>query len=105
MAISGHFIISIDYEQICGGFFNKPKYLSNISKEQDVVLRLLDFFKKKKIRATWACIGLLFFEDKEHLILKKIKFNIGYKKKFLSNFYYFQELIKYNNEKKNNNSS
>ena len=92
MKNKSYFILSIDFELIWGGFFLKNKYHQNILNEKKVVTKLLELFKKNNISATWACVGLLFYENLNQ-IKNECKFlNINYQKKDLSNYNFLNNL-------------
>ena len=89
--MAGNFIISLDFELFWGVSENKTieKYGPNIYKTRNVVIKILNLFKKFNIEATWATVGFLFFNDikslNEYLIKNKIQ-KIIYQNKDLNNY-------------------
>lgn len=64
---NGALIISLDFEMTWGGVgvWDNSKYKeTHVANVRDVVVRLLDIFKRNDIHATFATVGLLMLEDK-----------------------------------------
>jgi len=66
----GKFVISLDFELMWGVRDKKTvkDYGANIIGVHKVIPRLLEIFRKHKIKATFSTIGLLFFKNKEELL-------------------------------------
>lgn len=66
MKPNGKFIISLDFELMWGIWDKRTieSYGQNILGEQQVIPRLLDCFANYNIKATFAAVGFLFFENK-----------------------------------------
>lgn len=62
--MNGHFIISLDFELFWGVSETRTieSYKQNLLKTPEVVERLLMIFSENNIQASWASVGLLFFE-------------------------------------------
>ena len=67
--MNGHFVISLDYELFWGVSETRTieSYKQNLLKTPEVVERLLKTFSENSIQASWASVGLLFFENKIEL--------------------------------------
>ncbi len=67
----GKFVISLDFELMWGVRDKKSieDYGSNIISVHKVIPRLLELFRKHKVKATFSTVGLLFFKDKEELLI------------------------------------
>ena len=67
---NGNFVISLDFELMWGvrDVQTLEKYGPNIKGVHEVVPRLLRLFEQYKVKATFACVGLLFFETKDELL-------------------------------------
>lgn len=67
---NGNLVISLDFELMWGvrDIRTLEKYGPNIRGVHQAVPRLLSLFEQYKIRATFACVGLLFFETKSELL-------------------------------------
>jgi peptidoglycan/xylan/chitin deacetylase (PgdA/CDA1 family) len=67
---NGKFIISLDFE-LQWGMMDKVNALSpyrkNISRVHEIVPRLLDTFNKYNVKATFAQVGMSFFQDYQEL--------------------------------------
>ena len=96
--MAGNFIISLDFELFWGVSETKTidNYGSNILNTHDVVIEVLNIFKKFNIEATWATVGFLFFNDnislKNFIIDNKIK-NINYGNESLNNFHFLNKSV------------
>ena len=67
----GGFVISLDFELhwgVCDREDALTNYRDNLLAARDVVPRLLALFDRTGIRATWATVGLLFFESRDELL-------------------------------------
>lgn len=65
------FIISLDFEihwGVCDRDNSLTTYRENLLNVREVVPRLLELFVEFEVNATWATVGLLFFESKEELL-------------------------------------
>lgn len=92
---NGNLVISLDFELMWGvrDIQTLEKYGPNIRGVHQAIPRLLSLFEQHKIRATFACVGLLFFETKAEL-LNNLPNNLpAYTDKSLSPYLgYFDEL-------------
>lgn len=76
---SATFVISLDFELIWGiRDLETTEQHKNIIVTRQVVLRLLDLFKKYEIHATWATVGFLFFDSKDELLFNLPKHKPAY---------------------------
>jgi hypothetical protein len=67
---AGKFVISLDFE-LMWGMRDKhtiETYGKNIIGVQKVIPRLLAMFKTYNVRATFAAVGFIFFDNKEELL-------------------------------------
>ena len=66
----GGFVFSLDFELMWGVRDKRTiaDYGANILGVRQAVPRMLDLFEKHEISATWATVGLLFFENKDAMI-------------------------------------
>lgn len=67
---TGGLIFSLDFELMWGVRDKRTvaNYGANILGARQAIPRMLDMFATQNISATWATVGLLFFEDKEALM-------------------------------------
>jgi len=67
---NGHFIISLDFELYWGvrDKLTLEQYGANIRGVHTVIPRLLDMFAQYGINASFATVGLLFFNNKEEML-------------------------------------
>ena len=66
--LPGSFVISLDFELRWGTRDqDRPAGAPQLLNSRDVVCRLLDFFHKSDISATWATVGFLFAEGRDEL--------------------------------------
>ena len=66
----GAFVVSLDFELhwgVCDRDDALTDYRQNLLNVREVIPRLLELFVEFDIHATWATVGLLFFETKEEL--------------------------------------
>jgi hypothetical protein len=63
-------VVSLDFELLWGtrDFVSFESYRENLLGVRTVVPRLLELFSQYKIQATWATVGMLFFDDREELL-------------------------------------
>lgn len=65
----GALVISLDFELIWGiRDLDSPHNLNRLILTRTIVPRLLGLFKKYDIHATWATVGLLFFETQDQML-------------------------------------
>lgn len=66
----GAFIISLDFELFWGvrDIFTPEQYGANIAGARVAIPRMLELFERHGIRATFATVGLLFFENKAAML-------------------------------------
>ncbi|MNU83325.1 hypothetical protein D3C71_730220 [compost metagenome] len=66
----GQFVISMDFELYWGLRDICPisHYLGHSAKEREIIPRVLGLFERSGIHATWATVGLMFFESKEQML-------------------------------------
>jgi peptidoglycan/xylan/chitin deacetylase (PgdA/CDA1 family) len=90
------FTISLDFELIWGvrDHATVTSYGKNILGAREAVLQTLDLFEANQIRATWATVGFLFFEEKEELMAALPPPNLRpqYPNPGLSNYNYLSEI-------------
>ena len=67
---AGTFTISLDFELYWGVHDHRPlaAYGRNILGARDAIPRMLDLFERYGVHATWATVGLLFFDRKADLM-------------------------------------
>jgi hypothetical protein len=67
---SGIFTISLDFELFWGVRDHRTleSYGKNIETVHQVIPRLLELLTRYDVHATWATVGFLFFQNKEHLL-------------------------------------
>lgn len=85
----GAFVISLDFEMMwgCHDWAAPDGYgETNIRQVRNVIKRLLELFDKYRINATFATVGLLFLDDKEHVYSNMPSNTPTYKNSFLSPF-------------------
>lgn len=63
------FVVSLDLELRWGVLKRKKSYEKNILGVRSAVPSILKLFKKYKIHATWAAVGLLFFENRDEMLM------------------------------------
>ena len=66
----GTFIISLDFELNWGvhDVFTLKQYGDNLLGTREAIDRMLSLFHDLGIRATWATVGMLFFQNKKELM-------------------------------------
>ena len=67
--MSGKLVISLDFEKYWGMRDHQSidDYRENLDNVDEVVVRLLEFFQKYEIHATWAVVGFLFHRSQDEL--------------------------------------
>ncbi len=92
----GSFVISLDFELMWGvrDHSTIETYGKNILGGRQAIPRILASFNRRSIRATWATVGLLFFDSKEELISHLPEEKPTYTNKKLSNYQYICEIGK-----------
>lgn len=85
---NGKFIISLDFELMYGltGLYTYPEYKKNIDGVPEAVEKILRLFEEYDISATWAVVGMMFFNDKKELINNLPDGKPNYKNKKVSNY-------------------
>ncbi len=66
----GYLVISLDFE-LFWGMFDKvtlAEYGDNVYGERTAIPRMLELFKKYRIHATWATVGMLMARNKQELL-------------------------------------
>lgn len=88
------FVISLDFELMWGvrDHADKKRYGRNVLGAREAIPRILDLFERYAIRATWAAVGFLFCENKDHLMASMPSELPRYRDKKLSNYAYLDEL-------------
>ncbi len=97
---AGSFCISLDFELMWGVRDKRTidQYGGNVLGGREAVLRMLDLFNDRAIRATWATVGLLFCESKQEMLASLPELRPTYADWRLSNYAYLDEVGE--NEKK-----
>lgn len=88
---SGAFVISLDLELhwgVCDREDSLTDYRDNLLEVRNIVPRLLELFSEFDIRASWATVGMLFFETREELIAHLPDTRPGYADSRLSAYKY-----------------
>lgn len=83
---NGKFIISLDFELYWGvrDKLSLEQYGNNIKGVHQVIPRLLEMFDKYNVNATFATVGLLFFETKDEMLKHLPQQKPNYQNKDLS---------------------
>lgn len=70
MSKHGAFIISLDFELNWGvhDVLTLEQYEENLIGTREAIDKMLELFNNLKIRATWATVGMLFFQNKKELL-------------------------------------
>ncbi|MGO4108812.1 polysaccharide deacetylase family protein [Paenibacillus sp. YAF4_2] len=70
MVGKGIFVVSLDFELYWGvrDIYGIERYKSGMAKERNLIPQMLEWFEAGGIHATWATVGLLFFESREELL-------------------------------------
>ena len=95
-AMSGKFVISLDFELLWGvrDHADRDTYGKNVLGAREAVPRMLELFAENEISATWATVGFLFCESKEELLASLPSELPAYSNPRLSNFSYIDEIGK-----------
>src|SRR6476659_9972443 len=82
----GKFVISLDFELLWGvrDKVGIQQYGQHIKGVHKAIPRMLEMFRKYGIKATFATVGFLFFENKQELLSNLPKKIPGYTAKSLS---------------------
>ncbi|RUT33473.1 hypothetical protein EJP77_07435 [Paenibacillus zeisoli] len=66
----GQFVISMDLELYWGlrDICPRSHYLKHFAVERETIKKVLGLFERGGIHATWATVGLMFFESKEQML-------------------------------------
>lgn len=96
----GKFVISLDFELFWGVRDSRTisAYGSNILGVHTVIPRMLDFFGKYNIKATFSTVGFLFFDSKEELLNGLPSLRPNYINKDLSPYHGHFEMVGNNGE-------
>ncbi|MDR6266690.1 polysaccharide deacetylase family protein [Roseobacter sp. N2S] len=91
---AGGLIFSLDFELMWGVCDKRTiaDYGANILGARQAIPRMLDMFANHNISATWATVGLLFFEDKEALMAGLPTVKPCYKNASLSAYSYLPNI-------------
>ena len=96
MALSGQFVISLDFELLWGvrDHADKTSYGKNVLGARQAVPQMLALFAQNGIRATWATVGFLFCETRDELFEMSPPEDRRprYANPVLSNYSYFPEV-------------
>ncbi|MBL8678078.1 MAG: polysaccharide deacetylase family protein [Myxococcales bacterium] len=67
---SGRFVISLDFELHWGvrDHSTVDQYRENLLGVREAIPAMLDLFRRYEARATWACVGMLYAENKRQLL-------------------------------------
>jgi peptidoglycan/xylan/chitin deacetylase (PgdA/CDA1 family) len=68
--VSGAFVVSLDFELHWGvrDSIARERYLQNLLGVRRAVPAILETFRRHDIHATWATVGILFFETRQELL-------------------------------------
>lgn len=90
----GSFCISLDFELMWGVRDKRTveQYGANILGGREATLEMLDEFHKRRIRATWATVGLLFCETKDEMLASLPALKPSYANAVISNYSYLDEV-------------
>ena len=93
---TGGLIFSLDFELMWGVCDKRTvaDYGANILGVRQAIPRMLDMFAAQNISATWATVGLLFFNDKETLMAGLPEIKPAYKNPSLSAYSYVSKIGK-----------
>ncbi|WP_337100768.1 polysaccharide deacetylase family protein [Paenibacillus sp. YIM B09110] len=88
----GQFVISLDFELFWGirDLYDLDWYNRTFAKERELIPEVLTLFEKYGIHATWATVGLLFFESKEAMLNGLPSIKPGYVQQNLSPYPYLK---------------
>lgn len=90
----GTLVISLDFELFWGirDHVELGACKDRLDGTRDVIPRLLVLFAERGIRATWATVGFLFFENKDELLAHLPKVKPAYEKSHLSPYDAIEEI-------------
>ena len=86
---AGVFVISLDFELYWGirDHVDLESCKARLKGARDAISRLLDIFSERGIHATWATVGLLFFDEKDELLAHLPSIRPTYKNHGLSPYH------------------
>lgn len=86
MSKQGIFIISLDFELNWGvhDVFTLEQYEENILGVRQAIPRMLELFQQFDIHATWATVGMLFFDNKKELLANLPELHPSYRNQAFS---------------------
>ncbi|MFC5446810.1 polysaccharide deacetylase family protein [Paenibacillus aestuarii] len=89
----GQFVISLDFEMYWGvrDIYSMRYYEEQMAGERALIPRLLELFEQHHIHATWAIVGLLFFENLEEMKENLPRLTPTYSVQDLSPYPYIQK--------------
>ena len=90
----GIFMVSLDFE-LYWGVRDKTTvdaYKANLLGARNVIPRLLELFAHYRVRATWATVGFLFFDEKDELLAHLPSLKPGYRDHNLSPYDYLYRI-------------
>jgi len=89
-------VISLDFELFWGvkDHVRLEDYRENLLGVRKAIPAMLALFQQYGIHATWAAVGMLFFDDREHLIEALPTIRPAYKQRFLSSYELLQDVGK-----------
>jgi len=92
--MTGHFVISLDYELHWGVFDHRSvnDYKENLANANNVIERLIALSDSYGIKLTFATVGFLFAKDKAALIVYSPKSKPQYTNNKLNPYLYFDEI-------------
>lgn len=66
----GKLVISLDFELYWGlrDLYSTAEYKERWLQEREAIPRILDLFQQAEVHATWATVGLLFFESRQEML-------------------------------------
>src|SRR5262245_60104622 len=67
---AGNFVISLDFELMWGfrDHATRESYGANVLGARQAIPAMLDLFRSRAIKATWAIVGALLCENKDELL-------------------------------------
>ena len=91
---NGAFVISLDFELMWGGIDHNTidTYGKNIEGAREIIPKLLSFFRKHEIHATWGAVGLLANDGIQNCITGKPKHIPQYEDSNLSTYEHYNEI-------------
>ena len=84
----GRFVVSLDLELFWGvkDHVRLEDYRQNILGVRKAVPSMLSLFRQYNVHATWAAVGMLFFEEREQLLASLPTIKPAYQNKSISNY-------------------